>query len=78
MDEDEICEWQEATGLLCGGDPGGVTPKLLAEHQGMASDVIVAAQRFVESANSLDGLAAKLIDLRDKLQVYLQRWPEGM
>lgn len=30
MEERE--EWQEATGLMCGDDPGGVTPESLRRH----------------------------------------------
>jgi hypothetical protein len=30
--QDRDAEWKEATGLMCGGDPGGVEPRHLQEH----------------------------------------------
>ena len=73
-DEDEIDEWKDASGLMAGGDPGGVTPELLREHQGMASDVIGAAESFVY-AKCHDNDAA-FVELKAKLDAYLKRWPE--
>lgn len=73
MDYDDECEWQEASGLMAGGDPGGVTPELLREHQGMAGDVINAAHRFMEARGDDN---ASFMDLKTKLDAYLKRWPE--
>lgn len=73
-DADEIDEWKDASGLLAGGDPGGVTPAMLRQHQMMASDVILAAKAFLDArADDNDSFAA----LRDAVTDYYQKWPEG-
>jgi hypothetical protein len=74
MDHDEECEWKEASGLMAGGDPGGVTPELLSEHQGMASEVIGAAESLVYAQCHDQGAA--FAELKEKLDAYLKRWPE--
>lgn len=66
-------QWKDASGLLAGGDPGGVTPEILREHQEMASDVVLAAKRFMDARTDDN---ASFTELREKLAAYLKRWPE--
>lgn len=67
-------EWKDASGLMAGGDPGGVTPATLREHQGMVSDVVGAAESFVYAA--CHDQDAAFSELKEKLEAYLKRWPE--
>lgn len=41
-------EWQEATGLLNGGDPGGVTPEHLREYIGRADSLIRQCRHAID------------------------------
>lgn len=56
MDEDlheKIAEWKEATGLLRGGDPGGVEPKDLRRFLAKLGAVEKAARRVVDEHTRL-------------------------
>lgn len=44
--DDEREKWQDATGLVAGGDPGGVTPALLSSIMGRFYDLEDAARRL--------------------------------
>lgn len=72
--EDEIDEYKDASGLMVGGDPGGVTPAILREHQGTASAVIIAAKR--ECSRHRDADEETPCELCVALDAYLKRWPE--
>lgn len=46
--EERNAEWQAATGLTCGGDPGGVTPAMLAEYVGESDAILRSLVTFAE------------------------------
>ncbi len=48
--DDEIVEWKEASGLLAGGDPGGVEPQHLRKHIQMLDDLARAAGALIDEA----------------------------
>lgn len=57
--DEEIERWQTASGLVCGGDPGGVTPEMLGDYIGRLQRVAAAAEAITAPLMALrDALAA--------------------
>lgn len=76
---DEIIAWKEATGLMCGGDADGVTPKILERHQTMTRTIVDAAREWLEhlegkGGDYLDGIPGALMDA---VEFYDQVFKEG-
>ena len=57
--KDQIDAWKDASGLECGGDPDGVTPKMLESH-------ITNLDRNIEALDKSSALALKE---RDRLSM---------
>jgi len=58
--EDEIIAFKEASGLTCGGDPGGVTPDMVRDHMRALGDILQAAE------DGSDKLPVLLVEYRNR------------
>lgn len=70
--DEEVEKWQMASGLMKGGDPGGVSPETLERHQEAASNVIREARDWLDHLRThgkgryLDGIPGELMDALDR------------
>lgn len=55
MERDQINDWKDASGLLSGGDPGGVTPEMLREQVLMLDGIAQAAVKLVDTLDATRG-----------------------